>query len=104
MPNSLSRTETLSLLAIFVTCVTVLGNTFQGDGEPLIAAIAFSGIAFSFTYSLIRWLGPIFIAAGLKGRDMSKVRKPEMSVKFETSSPCSFCMLIKNASTPLVRR
>ncbi|KAL9004090.1 MAG: hypothetical protein Q9188_003076 [Gyalolechia gomerana] len=78
MSNVLSRTETLNLLALSVTCLAVLANTFQGDGEPLIASLAFSGIAFSFTYSLIRWLGPSFIHAGLKGRDMSKARKPEI--------------------------
>lgn len=85
MSNVLSRTETLNLLALSVTCLAVLANTFQGDGEPLIASLAFSGIAFSFTYSLIRWLGPSFIHAGLKGRDMSKARKPEMSVNIETT-------------------
>lgn len=78
MSNSLSRSETLNLLGISLTCLIILGNTFQGDGEPLIASLAFSGIAFSSTYSLIRWLGPIFISAGLKGRDMSKARRPEI--------------------------
>lgn len=53
-------------------------NTFQGDGEPLIASIAFSGIAYAATFSLIRWLGPVFMKAGLKGKDMAKARKPEM--------------------------
>ncbi|KAL8723320.1 MAG: hypothetical protein Q9225_000372 [Loekoesia sp. 1 TL-2023] len=78
MSNTLSRTETLNILALSIICSAVLANTFQGDGEPLIASLAFSGIAFSFTYSLIRWLGPTFIEAGLKGRDMSKSRKPEI--------------------------
>ncbi|KAL8938416.1 MAG: hypothetical protein Q9216_003909 [Gyalolechia sp. 2 TL-2023] len=78
MSNVLSRTETLNLFALCVTSLAVLANTFQGDGEPLIASLAFSGIAFSFTYSFIRWLGPVFINAGLKGRDMSKARKPEI--------------------------
>lgn len=56
----------------------VIVNTFQGDGEPLIASIAFSGIAYAATFSLIRWLGPVFMKAGLKGKDMAKARKPEM--------------------------
>ncbi|KAL8780481.1 MAG: hypothetical protein Q9213_006441 [Squamulea squamosa] len=78
MSTVLSRTETLSLLALAVACLGVLANTFNGDGEPLIASLAFSGIAFSFTYCLIQWLGQTFVHAGLKGRDMSKSRKPEI--------------------------
>ncbi|KAL9013576.1 MAG: hypothetical protein Q9173_001739 [Seirophora scorigena] len=78
MSNDLSRTETLSLSALSIACLAVLANTFQGNGEPLVASLAFSGIAFSFTYSLIRWLAQTFINAGLKGRDMSKLRKPEL--------------------------
>jgi UDP-N-acetylglucosamine--dolichyl-phosphate N-acetylglucosaminephosphotransferase len=78
MITSLSRAETLSLCAISVACLGIIANTFQGDGEPLIASLAFSGIAFAATFSLIRWLGPTFMAAGLKGKDMSKSRKIEM--------------------------
>ncbi|MCJ1383973.1 tunicamycin resistance protein [Xylographa soralifera] len=78
MNTTLSRTETFSLCAISAACLAVITNTFQGDGEPLIASLAFSGIAFASTYSLIRWLGPVFMAAGLKGKDMSKVRKIEI--------------------------
>ncbi|KAI4135361.1 MAG: hypothetical protein LQ347_000727 [Umbilicaria vellea] len=78
MSASLSRTETFSLLALSAACVGIIANTFHGDGEPLIASLAFSGIAFAFTFSLIRWLGDTFMAAGLKGRDMSKVRKVEI--------------------------
>lgn len=80
MSIDLSRTETLSLLALSIACLGVIASTFQGAGEPLIASLAFSGIAFSFTYSLIRWLGQTFIDAGLKGRDMSKLKRPELSV------------------------
>lgn len=80
MSNDLSRAETLSLSVLSIACLAVLANTFQGNGEPLIASLGFSGIAFSFTYSLIRWLTQTFIGAGLKGRDMSKLRKPELSV------------------------
>ncbi|KAK0718110.1 glycosyl transferase family 4-domain-containing protein [Lasiosphaeria miniovina] len=76
--TSLSRTETLSLLSLTAACVAVLANTFQGDGEPLIASLALSGVAFSATFALIRWLGPTFMAAGLKGVDMSKHNKREL--------------------------
>ena len=76
----LTRTETLSLLSLFAACVGIILNTFQGDGEPLIASLAFSGIAFVLTYSLIIWLGEAFVKAGVKGKDMSKLRKVEMSV------------------------
>lgn len=57
-------------------------NSFHGDGDgaPLFASVAFSGVAFVITYSLIRWLGPVFMKAGLKGKDMAKPKKPEMYV------------------------
>jgi UDP-N-acetylglucosamine--dolichyl-phosphate N-acetylglucosaminephosphotransferase len=76
--TSLSRTETLSLLALTVACVAVLANTFQGDGEPLIASLALSGIAYAATFAMIRWLGPTFIKAGLKGVDMAKPHRKEI--------------------------
>ncbi len=78
MNSTLSRVEAWSLLTLSAACVGIIVNTFQGDGEPLIASLAFSGIAFSFTFSLIRWLGDRFIKANLKGRDMSKLKKVEM--------------------------
>ncbi|GES57366.1 UDP-N-acetylglucosamine-dolichyl-phosphate N-acetylglucosaminephosphate transferase [Aspergillus terreus] len=77
-PSSLSHRETWRLLLLAGACIAVLVNTFQGDGAPLVASIAFSGIVFAATYSLIRWLGPVFIKAGLKGRDMAKPRRPEI--------------------------
>lgn len=80
MMTALSRVEKLSLLSLSLACVGIIANTLHGDGEPLIASIAFSGIALSLTFCLIRWLGPVFMGAGLKGRDMSKVRKVEMYV------------------------
>ena len=78
MITTLSRIETYSLCSLAFACLAIVGNTFQGDGEPLVASLALSGIAFTMTYSLIRWLGNIFMAAGLKGKDMSKYRKIEM--------------------------
>lgn len=83
---TLSRTEALSLFVLATTCLGILLNTFQGDGEPLIASLAFSGIAFCFSYSLIRWLGNAFIRAGLKGRDMAKARTSEMYVHADVAT------------------
>jgi hypothetical protein len=80
MSARLGRTEVLSLLSLSLACIGTLANTLHGDGEPLIASIAFSGLAFSFTYALIRWLGNAFMRAGLKGKDLSKLRQVEMYV------------------------
>lgn len=77
-PSTLSRTETWRLLLLVGAGLGVLVNTFQGDGAPLIASIALACISFAVAYSMIRWLGPVFIKAGLKGKDMAKPRKPEM--------------------------
>lgn len=70
--------ETVSQSALSLICLGVLINTFQGDGEPVVAALAFSGIAFALTCYLIPRLAPVFAKAGLRGRDMSKLEKPEM--------------------------
>lgn len=72
MISTLSRTETWSLLTLLAASLAVIANTFQGDGEPLIASLAFSCLAFSLTYAFVRWAGPAFMKAGLKGKDMSK--------------------------------
>jgi hypothetical protein len=79
-PSKLSRTETLSLFTLSIACCGVLANVFQGDGNPVAASLALSGLGLSSTYSLIRWLGPTFIKSNLKGRDMSKLKKVEMYV------------------------
>ncbi|PWY73596.1 UDP-N-acetylglucosamine-dolichyl-phosphate N-acetylglucosaminephosphate transferase [Aspergillus heteromorphus CBS 117.55] len=76
--SSLSHWETWRLLVLVGACVGILLNTFQGEGAPLVASTAFSGIAFAVTFSLIRWLGPVFMKAGLKGKDMAKPRRPEI--------------------------
>ena len=76
--SELSVTEQLSLISLFLASIAVVANTFHGDGEPLIASLAFSGMAFSATYAMIRWLGPTFMKAGLKGKDLSKVNKKEI--------------------------
>ncbi|RYP35691.1 hypothetical protein DL768_010971 [Monosporascus sp. mg162] len=72
--STLSRTETLNLSGLAVVCAVILARSFEnGEGEPLIASLCFSGLAFAASYAMIRWLGPTFVNAGLKGRDMSKV-------------------------------
>ncbi|KAK4226344.1 glycosyl transferase family 4-domain-containing protein [Podospora fimiseda] len=78
--TSLSQTETLSLSALTFASLSVLFNIFylQTDGEPLIASLSLSVLAFCATYSMIRWLGSTFIKAGLKGKDMSKIQKREI--------------------------
>jgi UDP-N-acetylglucosamine--dolichyl-phosphate N-acetylglucosaminephosphotransferase len=75
---SLSRTESLSLLTLSAACVAVLANVFEGDDKPLIVSLALSGLAFSATFALIRWLGPAFIKAGFKGADLSKHNRREI--------------------------
>ncbi|OGM41241.1 UDP-N-acetylglucosamine--dolichyl-phosphate N-acetylglucosaminephosphotransferase [Aspergillus bombycis] len=76
--SSLSLQETWRLLMLVGICASILLNTFQDEGAPLVASIAFSGIVFAVAYSLIRWLGPVFMKAGLKGRDMAKPKRPEI--------------------------
>ena len=76
--TSLTRSETWSLLSLTGACTAVLANTFQGDGAPLIASLAFSGLGFAFTYAFIRWAGSAFMKAGLKGKDLGKAIPKEM--------------------------
>jgi len=78
MAAALSGTEALSLLSLTLACIGVLFNTFQGDGAPLVASIAFSGLAFASCYALIRWLGQAFVRRGFKGRDLCKLKQTEM--------------------------
>lgn len=72
MAAILSRSETWGLLTVFGSCIGVLANTFQDDGAPLVASLAFSGVAFASTYAFVRWSGPSFMKAGLKGKDLGK--------------------------------
>ena len=78
MAASLSRSETWSLLALFVMCAAILLNTFQDDGAPLVASLALSGWAFASTYAFVRWSGPSFMKAGLKGKDLGKAIPKEL--------------------------
>ena len=76
--SSLTKSQLLGLFSLTAACVAILASTFQGDGAPLVASLALSGIGFAATYSMILWLGPTFIRAGLKGVDMSKHHKKEI--------------------------
>lgn len=78
MSGALSSTESYSLLSLSLAAVGVLLNTFTGEGEPLIASIAFSCLAFASCYALIRWLGNAFIKRGFKGKDLCKLKQTEM--------------------------
>jgi UDP-N-acetylglucosamine--dolichyl-phosphate N-acetylglucosaminephosphotransferase len=98
MTAVLSRSEAWSLLALTFVCLGIVANTFQGDGEPLIVSLAFSGLAYAATYALIRWLGPTFISAGLKGRDMGKPSKKEM---YDRATPITFLTTLLTAATVL---
>lgn len=80
MTAALSGAEVWSLSTLSTACVGIIINTFYGDGEPLLASLAFTGLAFALTFSMIRWLGEVFMKANLKGRDMSKLRNIEMYV------------------------
>lgn len=80
MTTSLTKTESWALLTLVMACFAILGQTLRGDGGPLVASMAFSGLVYAMTHSMITWLGPTFIKAGLKGKDMSKARKTEMCV------------------------
>lgn len=96
--NTLSRTEAWSLWAVIGASVAIVANSFNGDGEPLMVSFAFSLFAFAATYSLIRWLGPSFMKVGLKGKDMSKTKRPEMYVRCRESTPNIFCAVVINTS------
>ena len=78
MAATLDATERWSLLLVTGASFAVLANTFQGDGAPLVASLAFSTLAFAMTYAFVRWSGPAFLKAGLKGKDLSKIPAKEM--------------------------
>ncbi|KAI1615015.1 UDP-N-acetylglucosamine-dolichyl-phosphate N-acetylglucosaminephosphstransferase [Exophiala viscosa] len=78
MSATLNHTERWSLLLVTGFSLAVIANTFKGDGAPLVASLAFSTLAFAMTYAFVRWSGPAFVKAGLKGKDMSKVAPKEI--------------------------
>ena len=90
MATTLTSTETWSLLLVTSASLTVIASTFQGDGAPLAASLAFSTLAFSMTYAFVRWSGPAFVKAGLKGKDMSKLMPKELYATFRLQN-CTDC-------------
>jgi UDP-N-acetylglucosamine--dolichyl-phosphate N-acetylglucosaminephosphotransferase len=74
----LSSTEVYSLGLTSVACFAILINAWQSDGEPLFASLAISGLAFAFSYAVIRWTGDVFLKRGYKGKDFSKKNPIEM--------------------------
>lgn len=80
MAGELSNTEILALSVCSGACLNVLYLTWGEDGAPLFASLALSGLAYVFSYAIIRWTGDAFMRAGRKGRDMSKKVAIEMFV------------------------
>lgn len=78
MSTSLTRPEALSLLSLSAASLAILFSTFQDDtdGQPLMASLALSILAFSLCFCMIRWLGPNFVRAGFAGHDLSKAHRP----------------------------
>ncbi|WPG99195.1 Hypothetical protein R9X50_00200600 [Acrodontium crateriforme] len=76
--HDLSTTETYSLSILSVACLAILINAWKSDGEPLFASLAISGIAFAFSYALVRWTADVFVKRGYKGRDLSKKNPVEL--------------------------
>ncbi|KAI9897017.1 hypothetical protein N3K66_008039 [Trichothecium roseum] len=78
MSTSLTRSEALSLLSLSAASLAILFSTFQDDtdGQPLMASLALSILAFSLCFCMIRWLGPNFVRAGFAGHDLSKAHRP----------------------------
>lgn len=74
----LSNTETYSLGAVSFVCLAILTSSLRNNGEPLFDSLAISGLAFAFSYCIIRWSGDTFLKRGFKGRDMSKKQPTEM--------------------------
>lgn len=66
------------LFTLVGACCGLIYTVFIGDGEPLIASLGFSGIAFAATFCLISWLGDAFKKVGFKGRDISKPDRREL--------------------------
>ncbi|KAL2267447.1 hypothetical protein VTJ83DRAFT_4724 [Remersonia thermophila] len=77
--SSLTRNEALTLSTIASACLTILANALREDADiPLIVSLALSGLAFSASYALIRWLGPAFMRAGFRGVDLAKPVRREI--------------------------
>ncbi|POS87729.1 UDP-N-acetylglucosamine--dolichyl-phosphate N-acetylglucosaminephosphotransferase [Erysiphe pulchra] len=92
--STLSYSESLVLTSLSFVSFIIIANVLRDDSEPLIASIAFSIIAFVASYSMIRWLGPTFIKAGLKGVDMSKPHRKEIPETMGAVSAVVYLLII----------
>ncbi|KAL2120409.1 hypothetical protein VTJ04DRAFT_4436 [Mycothermus thermophilus] len=79
-PSTLTRHECLTLFTITTACLSILLAAVQEPAAdiPLIVSLALSGLAFSASYALIRWLGPAFMRAGFRGVDLAKPTRREI--------------------------
>ncbi|CAH0048953.1 unnamed protein product [Clonostachys solani] len=89
--TSLTRNEVLTLLTLSGASLAVIANTF---GEPLIASLALSVMAFSLCYAMIRWLGPTFVKAGFSGADMSKSSRPTLPECMGAVCACVYLLTV----------
>ncbi|KHJ33208.1 putative udp-n-acetyl-glucosamine-1-p transferase [Erysiphe necator] len=94
MISSLSNAESLTLSSLSLSAFLVIAQVLRDDSEPLFASIAFSVIAFAASYAMIRWLGPTFLQAGLKGRDLSKPHKKEIPETMGAVSAIVYLLII----------
>lgn len=79
LPSTLTLTETLAHLGLSAAALSLLVRTLTSDpGQPLVASLALSMLAFSLAYAMIRWLAPSFVSHGFKGRDLCKPGRPEI--------------------------
>ncbi|KAF2159342.1 hypothetical protein M409DRAFT_71117 [Zasmidium cellare ATCC 36951] len=97
----LSNTETYSLGAISFVCLAILISSLRNNGEPLFDSLAISGLAFAFSYCIIRWSGDTFLKRGFKGRDMSK-KQPIEIPEFMGVLPALVYLLALTAFVPFV--
>lgn len=74
-PGQLSGKESSSLLLLAALCIGLLSHAFNGGGQPIVASLALSGMAFAATYAMIVKSGPS-LQKVFHGADMAKrVRK-----------------------------
>ncbi|KAK7218838.1 hypothetical protein V2G26_006841 [Clonostachys chloroleuca] len=91
LSTSLTRNEVLTLLTLSGASLAVIANTF---GEPLLASLALSVMAFSLCYAMIRWLGPTFVRAGFSGADMSKASRPTLPECMGAVCACVYLLTV----------
>ncbi|KAL5612161.1 hypothetical protein BROUX41_000295 [Berkeleyomyces rouxiae] len=77
--TSHSATEKLVLASVSAGSIAVLVHAVGHEtSEPLLASLGLSGLAFVLCHAMIRWLGPTFMRAGFRGRDLCKRAQPEL--------------------------